>query len=70
MLVDILNKILLVILFMASLNVFRHGYYFIQAWAKSTSETPQKYRLDSKSLWVLSMSIAYVLASIFGGVYI
>ena len=70
MLLDILNKILLVLLFMSSLNVFRHGYYFIQAWAKSTSEAPEKYRLDSNSLWVLGMSIAYILTSIFGGVYI
>jgi len=67
---DILNKILLILFFMSTLNVVRHIYYFIQAWVKSTSEKPQKYFLTKSSLWVLSMSIAYILTTIFDGVSI
>jgi len=70
MLLDILNKILLIVLFMSSLNVFRHAYYFIQAWFASSDENPQKYRIGNSALWILSVSIAYILTSIFNGVYI
>ena len=70
MLIDILNKILLIVLFMSSLNVFRHAYYFIQAWFASSDENPQKYRVSNSSLWILSLSIAYILTTIFSGVNI
>lgn len=70
MLIDILNKILLVVLIMSSLNVFRHGYYFVQAWLASSEENPQKYRVSQTSLWILSMSIAYIITSIITGVNI
>lgn len=70
MLTVIANKVLLLLLFMSILNVIRHLYYFIQAWVKSDSELPQKYLLDNKSLWVLSLSIGLILVSIFSGVYI
>lgn len=67
---DVLNKILLIVLFMSSLNVVRHGYYFIQAWFSSSDDNPQKYRINNSSLWILSMSLAYILTSIFNGVYL
>ncbi len=70
MYIDILNKIFLFVLVMSSLNVFRHGYYFIQAWFSSSEDNPQKYRMNNSSLWILSMSIAYILTSIFNGVYL
>lgn len=70
MVLDILNKVLFILLLMASLNVIRHSYYFIQAWVKSSSETPQKYILNSKSLWLLSISISYILNAIINGVYL
>lgn len=70
MVLDILNKVLFILLLMASLNVIRHSYYFIQAWVKSSSETPQKYILSNKSLWLLSISISYILNAIINGVYL
>jgi hypothetical protein len=66
----IINKILLMVLIMSCLNVIRHGYYFIQAWVKSDSENPEKYTVKNKSLWILSLSIAYIFTSIFLGVQI
>ena len=68
MFLDILNKILTIVFFMSLLNVVRHTYYFIQAWVKSSSESPQKYILSGSSLWVLSLSLAYVLCTIFNGI--
>jgi len=65
---DILNKIPLIILIMSSLNVIRHLYYFGQAWVKSGSENPEKYKISNTSLWVLSISISYILTSIISGV--
>lgn len=67
---DILNKILLIVLIMSSLNVTRHLYYFTQAWFVSDSENPQKYKINNNSLWILSISISYILTSIISGVAI
>ncbi len=55
---------------MACLNVIRHVYYFMQAWLKSDSESPEKYRVSDKSLWVLSFSIGYIITTILYGVFI
>ena len=68
MLTIILNKILFLIFFMATLNTFRHGYYFIQALFKSTPEEPRKYKLSDVSLILLGISIAYLLSVIFTGI--
>lgn len=70
MLMILINKLLLVMLTMAYLNVFRHAYYFVQAWLKSDSESPEKYKVSNKSLWLLSLSIGYVVSTIFYGVFI
>jgi amino acid transporter len=70
MLISLINKALLMVLTMACLNLIRHSYYFIQAWLKSDEETPEKYKVSNKSLWVLSISIGYIISSIFYGVFI
>ena len=64
MYVDIFNKVLILLLCIASLNTLRHGYYFIQAWALSDEENPIKYRLANSSLLLLNISIAYIITSI------
>jgi hypothetical protein len=55
---------------MSALNTLRHTYYFIQTWFTSTPEEPLKYKLTEKSLAMLGLSLAYVLASIFTGIKI
>ena len=64
MLVSIINRLLLMVLIMACLNVIRHLYYFIQAWVRSDSDNPVRYVLNNKSLYMLSVSLAYVIACI------
>ena len=68
MLVDILNKLLMMSFFMSLLNVVRHAYYFIQAFFTSTPEEPTKYRISNTSLIILGVSIAYLLSVIFTGI--
>lgn len=68
--IDIINKILMILFFMSSLNATRHMYYFIQTWFTSTQEQPLKYKVTTKSLMLLGISIAYILASIFTGIKI
>lgn len=48
---------------MSMFNVFRHLYYFIQAWLKSYSDSPVNYVLSNKSLYILSLSLAYIMAA-------
>ena len=66
---DILNRILLIVLVMSSLNVMRHLYYFAQAWFVSDSDNPQKYKISDNSLWIVSISISYIVTSIISGVF-
>jgi Sec-independent protein secretion pathway component TatC len=70
MLLDTLNKILMVAFFLSCLNTIRHVYYFIQAWATSTEEVQVKYKITSKSLFLLGVSIAYILTTLFTGIKI
>ena len=67
---DIINKILMFLFFMSVLNTARHAYYFIQTWFTSTQEEPIKYKIGTKSLMLLGISLAYLLASIFTGIKI
>ncbi len=70
MYIDIFNKILTLLFFMSLLNVIRHFYYFMQAWFISDSDNPQKYKLTNKSLLLLSISISYLITTIFNGLKI
>ena len=67
MLIAIINKILLIVLIMASANLFWHIFYAIQAWTKN-DEQNTKYILSPKSLFFLGLSIAYVITSIITGI--
>ena len=66
----IFNKVLFVIFILACLNTFRHGYYFIQAFFKSNEEVPTKYKLSEISLFLLGISISYIITVIFTGIQI
>lgn len=64
----ILNKILLVTFFMACLNLIRHGYYFLQAAFTATEDEPKKYKISKMSLFLLGISIAYILSVFITGI--
>lgn len=70
MLISLINKLLFVFLVMSCLNAIRHFYYFVQAWLKSDSDNPEKYKVSNSSLWILSLSIGYIVTSIICGVII
>jgi hypothetical protein len=70
MLIEIVNKILIVMLFLSILTTLRHAYYFVQAFLTSTEEQPIKYRLSTTSLFYLGVSLAYILSVIFTGIKI
>jgi hypothetical protein len=67
MLLDTLNKILVLLFILSLLNIFRHSYYFVQTWVTSTEEKPIKYKINDKSLFLLGVSISYVLMTFFTG---
>lgn len=68
MLIDILNRLFVVVFFMSCLNTIRHAYYFTQAFLVSTEEEPIKYKVSDISLYLLCISIAYILSTIFTGI--
>jgi len=67
MVIEIINKLLMLLFFMSCLNALRHSYYFIQTWFSSTEEEPIKYMVKPMSLWMLGLSLGYVLTVIFTG---
>jgi len=68
MLMDALNRVLMVLFFLSCLNTVRHLYYFIQTWVVSNEENLAKYRLDNKALFLLGVSVSYILTVIFKGI--
>lgn len=70
MCIDILNKILIMLFFLSSLNIIRHFYYFIQAFFTTSEDNPVKYKITKTSLLLLGISIAYILSVIFTGIKI
>ena len=67
MMIDILNKVLLMIFVLSILNVFWHAFFFIQAYVKTEKEN-SKYIVSPRSLLILGLSIAYVITSIITGI--
>jgi len=63
---DIINKILILLFLLSSLNVIRQGYFVIQALAINK----ERYTLNKRELLVLGLSIAFILTGIFTGVTI
>lgn len=69
-LLALLNKVLVVLFFMACLNTFRHAYYLLGTYLESTPDEPRKYFLSNKALIFLGLSIGYILSVIFTGLQI
>lgn len=67
---EIINKILVMLFILCCLNVFRHTYYFIQAWVKSNNDNPTKYRMGTTSLLFLGISLAFVISTFITGITI
>lgn len=68
MLIDILNKVSVMLLMLSIINVIRHLFFVIGSFIKADEENPQKYRLYPRELWLLGLSIAYILTTIFTGI--
>lgn len=65
MLIDIFNKILVLLFILSSLNVIRHFYFVIQA-----SLISMKYQISNKASFLLGLSLAYIIMSLFMGITI
>jgi hypothetical protein len=63
MTIDLFNKIFLFLFFLSSLNVIRVSYFLIQKWIDN-----EKFKLGEKSLFLLGISISYILLCIFSGI--
>ena len=68
MLILAINKILILIYVLAVINTIRHTYYFIQAYFSTYGEEPVKYIVSDKSLFIVGLSIAYIITGIITGI--
>ena len=63
MMIDIVNKILLFLLFLSALNIIRHSFFLLKSFKDG-----KRFVLDKGSLIVLGMSISYILLIIIDGI--
>jgi hypothetical protein len=65
MVIDIVNKILIFVLCLSSLNVTRHLFFLVRSIVNK-----DRFILEKRSLLFLAMSIAYILMAILSGITI
>lgn len=65
MLIILINKLLLIIMVLSVLNVLRNSYFLIQALISGN-----KYIINNKSLFILGISISYMITSLMTGILI
>lgn len=70
MLLELINKTLVILFVLSCLNIIRHGYYLIQAVLTDYDEQPNKYKLKPLSLILFGLSLSYIISSIFIGIQI
>ena len=70
MLIDILNKLFFVLYFLSIVNIVRSAFFLIGSFIKSEGENPQKFILTTRQLFLLGLSIAYIISTFFIGIKI
>jgi len=70
MMINLLNKILVISFVLSCLVTLRHMYYLFQTLSMSTEEKPMKYKVNGLSLFFLGLSLAYIISSLFIGIKI
>ena len=68
MLVELIERLLWVLFWVSTLNMLRHGYFFIHSWAKSESDNPERYIVQPNTLFLLGISIGYFITVIIRGI--
>jgi hypothetical protein len=64
----LLNKLLILLLFLSILNVLKEIISFIWNWIGK--ETPERWVIKSRDLFLLGLSVSYILLCIFNGITI
>jgi hypothetical protein len=64
----ILNKILVILFVFAWVNILRHGFFTFLAWKRNADEKQDEYVISQRGLFLLGLSIAYVVTSIITGI--
>ncbi len=62
---ELLNNVLLLLLFLSILTVVRHTFLFVQAWIATT-----RYNIKKDSLLYLGRSIFYILVLLTKGIFV
>lgn len=63
-----INKVLLLLLVMSILVCIRNGFFLVQSWITSGSDEPRRILLSRRELWILSLSIGYIVVSLVTGI--
>jgi hypothetical protein len=60
---DILNRVLLLLFILSTLNMLRHGFFLLRSF-----RSEERFVLEKNSLLYLGISISYFLMSIINGI--
>ena len=64
----LLNKVLFIILIMSILSMLRNVFFMVRTWSREKSDNETKFAITPKGLWILALSIGYVMMTIFTGI--
>lgn len=64
------NKVLVLLYWLAIFNCIRQLWYFIRAWVTSATEQPIPYILSPTQLFLLGISLSYIMTGIIEGIKI
>jgi len=62
MLILLINKLLLIIFIMSMLNIGKNVYNAIREWTREG-----KFEITSRGVWILALSVSFVIMTIFTG---
>jgi hypothetical protein len=67
MLVEIINKFIMIVFILSILNIIRHSFFCVQMFVTSTEDNTKKYIISKSSLLLLGLSISYFITLIITG---
>lgn len=68
MLLLFINKLMIMLLALSTLNLVRHLYFFIQSFIVARRGESSKYSISDKQVLILGFSVSYIIMCIVTGV--
>jgi len=68
--IEIINKIMVILYVLSCLNVIRHSLIFVRQFRELDNDENMRYKITKSSLLILGLSISYIITGIINGITI